>query len=40
MKFKAIHVDNDAKHTHGSVMRLWTHQNKKIFNILHIHIDD
>lgn len=35
-----MHRDTDAGYQIGSVVRLWTNHNGKIFNIIHIHVND
>lgn len=40
VKFVAVHRDDDAGFQSGSVVKLWTHHNSKLFNIVHIHLND
>ena len=40
VKFKAIQIDSDAGFQLNSTFQIWTNHNNKIFNIIHIHVND
>lgn len=40
VQFKAIRIDESAGLASNSVVKLWTHHNGKVFNIVHMHVND
>ena len=40
VKFKAILMDQGAGFQQNSTVQIWTNHNNKIFNIVHIHVND
>jgi hypothetical protein len=40
VQFKAILMDQEAGFQQNSVIQIWTSHNNKIFNIVHIHVND
>lgn len=40
VKFRAMCIDEGAGYASNSLFQLWTHHNFKLFNIIHIHLND
>lgn len=40
VQFRGIRVDNDAGHVSHTVVKLWTHHDRRVFNIVHMHLND
>jgi len=40
VQFKAIQLDKEAGFQPNSTVQIWTNHNSKIFNIIHIHVND
>lgn len=40
VRFKAVKLDEGAGYQSNSTVKLWTHHNRKVFDICHMHVND